>query len=148
MSAVASASEMSRSSASPACRLTIELRRERREVAAELRGGTRQFRRHRDDAALIREDVQQRLADPPDGVADEFHVACRVETARRLHQVEIALVDEVEERHPRPRQRFAAHDEPQAGLDQLAKRGVVPWRIRAPSSRSSMEAPDLPDPAE
>jgi hypothetical protein len=54
--------------------------------------------RHADDAALLGERLQDRLADPPDGVGDELDPLGLVELVGRADQAEVALVDQVRER--------------------------------------------------
>src|SRR5438093_6785291 len=55
--------------------------------------------RHPDGSALICDGAIDRLADPPRRVGRELEAAAVLEALDRLHQAEIALLDEVEERH-------------------------------------------------
>ena len=69
--------------------------------------------------AVLRERVQDRLADPPDRVRDELDVLVRVELLRGLDEPDVALVDEVEKRHARVPEALGVSDhEPQVGLDE------------------------------
>src|SRR5690606_36331588 len=54
--------------------------------------------RDADDAALLREGLEDRLPDPPDGVGDELDALGLVELPGGADEAEVALVDEVPER--------------------------------------------------
>src|SRR5687768_10607029 len=55
--------------------------------------------RHPHDAALLGQRLEDRLADPPHGVADELDALRLVELMGRPDQTEVSLVDEVRERY-------------------------------------------------
>src|SRR5205085_7212697 len=77
-------------------------------------------------APLLRECVQDGLADPPHRVGDELDVLLRVVLLRRLDQADVALVDQVEEEDVRVAITFGVgDDEAEVGLDQLFDRGLV-----------------------
>ena len=81
--------------------------------------------------------MSHRLANPPDRVGDELDVAPGIEAARRLHQPEIAFVNEVEERDAEAAIALGvADDEAQVGFDEPAERVLVAGRagcgVRAP----------------
>jgi hypothetical protein len=48
---------------------------------------------------LFRQGGQDSLADPPDRVADELHALVRIELPGRCHQTDVALLDQLIERH-------------------------------------------------
>ena len=83
-------------------------------------------------------------------VGDELDVALRIEPARRLHQPEIAFVDQIEERHAEAAIALrVADDEAKVAFDQPPQRllvaVVLDARGRAPALRpaSAAEARDV-----
>ena len=100
MSASTSPSEISRSSAISrcvgvrfSCSVSSATSRPNRAATADSFCGNVNARVWPDER------VRHRLAHPPDRVGDELDVARGIEPARRLHQPEVALVNEIEERH-------------------------------------------------
>ena len=78
---------------------------------------------HRDanGARLVGDRARDRLADPPRRVRRELEALRVVELLDRADQAEVALLDEVEQRHPAPDIALGdRHDEPQVRLGQLA----------------------------
>src|SRR5690554_2049451 len=49
-------------------------------------------------APLVRQCSKDRLTDPPHRVRDELHALVRIELARRRHQTDVALLDQVDQR--------------------------------------------------
>ena len=83
--------------------------------------------RHADDAALLGEGLENRLADPPDGVGDELDALGLVELVGRADQAEVALIDEVFQRNTAFAVQLGHQDhEAQIGLDQALRRPLVP----------------------
>ena len=79
------------------------------------------------DAALLREGLQNCLADPPHRIADELDAFGLVELMGGADETEVALIDEIGKRHPLVlillRHR---HHEPEVGADQLVERLLFP----------------------
>jgi hypothetical protein len=76
--------------------------------------------RDADGAGLIGDGAGDGLADPPRGVRAELVAALVLELLDRLHQADVALLDEVEELEPAVRVLLRdRHDEPEVRLDQL-----------------------------
>ena len=70
---------------------------------------------------LVGDAPADRLADPPRGVGGELEALAVVELLHRPHQPEVALLDEVEQRHPGALVALGdRHDEAQVGLDEGA----------------------------
>jgi len=60
------------------------------------------------------------LPDPPGGIRAELETEPVVELSDGPHQAEVALLDQIEERHSSPEVLLGdAHDESEVGLDQL-----------------------------
>src|SRR5205085_7875418 len=87
--------------------------------------GERVARVHRqaDGAARVGDAAGDGLADPPRGVGGELEALAPVELLDRVHQAQVALLDEIEEGQPRRlvllRDRA---DEAQVGLEERALR--------------------------
>jgi hypothetical protein len=74
-----------------------------REFAADARDlvdGLDHVHRDADGARLVGDGARDGLADPPRGVGGELEAAGVVELHDRAHEPEVALLDEVEHRHP------------------------------------------------
>ena len=79
-----------------------------------------------DRAALVGERARDGLADPPRRVRRELVAHAVVELLHRTDQPEVALLDQVEQRHAGLRVVARdRHHQPQVALDQLALRGLV-----------------------
>ena len=79
-----------------------------------------------DRAALLGERARDRLLDPPGRVRGELEAELVVELLDRADEPEVALLDEIEERHVGARVVACdRHDEAQVALDELALRGLV-----------------------
>src|SRR6185503_3115128 len=82
----------------------------------------RAVERHAHDARLLGQRLQNGLANPPDRVRDELDALRLVEFVRGANEAEVALVDQIRERHAlvlillRDR-----HDEAQVGAHQLVQ---------------------------
>ena len=84
-----------------------------------------------DHPALVEERLHDLLADPPDGVGDEFESACGIEPARRTDQPEVALIDQVGEVEAAVLVLLGhRHHEAQVGLHQ-ATHGLLVARLDA-----------------
>ena len=84
------------------------------------------LRREPERTALFRQRVQNRLADPPDGVGDEFDVLFGIVLLGRMHQADVALIDQIEEQHVLISISLrVVNDESQVRLDQLLDRTLV-----------------------
>jgi hypothetical protein len=82
--------------------------------------------RHAHDAALLRQRLEDGLADPPDGVGDELDALGLVELVRGPDQAEVALVDQVGERDALVLVLLGdRHHEAQVAADQLVQRFLV-----------------------
>ena len=82
--------------------------------------------READRAALVGERAGDRLADPPGRVGRKLVAHAVVELLDRADQAEVALLDQVEQRHAGPRVVARdRHHEPQVRLDQLPLRVFV-----------------------
>jgi hypothetical protein len=74
-----------------------------------------------DGARLVGDGPADRLADPPGGVSGELKASAVIELLHRPQEAQVALLDEVEERHPPPRVAFGdGDDQSQVRLHQLA----------------------------
>ena len=77
--------------------------------------------RNADGAGLVGDGTGDRLADPPRRVRRELEALRVVELLDRTDQPEVALLDEVEQRHPATDVALGdRHDEAQVGLGELA----------------------------
>jgi hypothetical protein len=84
------------------------------------------FRRNAKSTTLLGERMKNRLPDPPDGVGDEFDVLLRIEFLRRLHQPDVAFVDEVQKGDVRIAEALRVrNDETEIRFDQLFERDFV-----------------------
>jgi len=103
--------------------LTTELLQERGRALADAVQRARPVQRDAHDARLLGERLQDRLADPPDGVRDELDALGLVELVGGPDQAEVALVDQVRERYSLVLV-FLGHgdDEPEVGAHQLVQR--------------------------
>ena len=81
---------------------------------------------------MLGEGGQDRLADPPDGVADELDAVVGIELPGRRHQPHVPLLDQVQEGHP-PVLVLLGHGDHEAevGADQQVK-GPLVARAGAP----------------
>ena len=78
-----------------------------------------------DRARLVGDRAGDRLADPPGRVGRELVAAPPLELVDRLHQADVALLDQVQELQPAVRVLLGDRDhEAQVRLDQLALRAV------------------------
>src|SRR5206468_409340 len=83
-------------------------------------------------ARLVRQRVHHRLPDPPHRVADELHVARRIEPARGFDETQISFVDEVEERDAQTAIAFGVADhEAEVRFDQPQQRRVIAIALNA-----------------
>ena len=115
--------DLGRSSASVAGRPSLSSRRER----GLLQPGQRVARVHRepDGAAGVGDAAGDRLTDPPRGVGGELEALAPVELLDGVHQAEVALLDEVEQRQSGRLVLLGdRHDEAQVRLHERAL-GVV-----------------------
>ncbi len=104
-------------------RLAPQLLGERRRAPADPVHGARAGERHPHDPRLLGESLQDRLADPPDGVGDELDALGLVELPGRPHQPDVSLVDQVGERHPLVLVLLGHRDhEAEVGPDELVHR--------------------------
>src|SRR5690606_4382453 len=70
-------------------------------------------------APLVRQCSKERLTDPPHRVRDELHALVRIELARRRHQTDVALLNQVDQRDTAILVLLAHTDhEPQVRADQ------------------------------
>ena len=105
--------------------------------------------RQPDLAALVGERAADRVADPPARVGREPEAAAIVVALDRLHQAEVALLDQIGERHAAvvepARDR---HDEPEVGLDErrCARRPRRGWRRGRGAASPCARARGRPDP--
>src|SRR5690606_29156330 len=82
--------------------------------------------RHAHDAALLGQRLQDGLPDPPDGVRDELDALRLVELVGGPDQAEVALVDQVAERHALVLVLLGdGYDEAEVGADELIERFFV-----------------------
>jgi hypothetical protein len=82
--------------------------------------------RQPDHAALVHHRALHRLPDPPGGVGGEAEAALRLELVDGVHQAEVALLDQVRQRHAAPQVALGdAHHQPQVVLDHRLARGEV-----------------------
>jgi hypothetical protein len=80
--------------------------------------------RESDLTALVRDRTADRVADPPAPVGREPEALAIVEAIDRLHQADVALLDEVLKRHPPVVEASCDRDhEPEVGLDEGVLRG-------------------------
>ena len=85
--------------------------------------------RQPDRARLVHDRALDVLADPPRRVGREAKTPLRVELLERVHQAEVALLHQVEQRHAAVEVLLRhAHDEPQVVLDHLLARREVALR--------------------
>ena len=83
--------------------------------------------RHPHDAALLGQRLEDRLPDPPHGVRDELDALGLVELVGRADQAEVALVDQVGERHALVLILLGdRHDEAEVAADQLVECFLFP----------------------
>jgi hypothetical protein len=83
----------------------------------------RPIERHPDNAGLLGQRLEDRLADPPHRVADELDAFGLVEFVSRANQTEVAFVDQIGQGHALVLVLLGdAHDEPQVGSHQLVER--------------------------
>src|SRR6202043_2868959 len=79
-----------------------------------------------DSAGLIGQSPSHCLADPPGRVRRELVAPSVVELLNRAHQTGVALLDEVEERHPAADVLLGyGHNQAEVGLGELVARLVV-----------------------
>ena len=104
--------------------------------------------RQADRAALVGERARDRLADPPRRVRRELVAQLVVELLDRADQAEVALLDQVEQRHAGLRVVARdRHDEPQVRTRSAAAwRASSPRSLRRASSRSSAGVSSRPSP--
>src|SRR4029079_12367106 len=62
-------------------------------------------------APIVHDVTNDVRADPPYGVRREAHAAVRIEVLHRLHEADVALLDEIEERAERPLVLARDHDD-------------------------------------
>src|ERR1051325_3749505 len=112
-------------------RLAPQLLHQRARGANELVDGLDHVHRDADGARLVRNGARDRLADPPRGVGRELVAAAVLELVHRLHQADVAFLNEVEELQPAVRVLLGdGDDEPEVGLDQLLL-GLLGLRLAA-----------------
>src|ERR1043165_3527918 len=86
----------------------------------------RTIQRDANDAALFRKRLEDRLADPPYRVGNELDPLRFIELVRSANEAEVALVDQVRERHALVLIFLRdADDEPQVRTDQLVERFLI-----------------------
>ena len=78
-------------------RLAAELLDQHAGGAGQLVDGLDHVHRDADGARLVGDGAGDRLADPPGGVGGELVAAAVLELVHRLHQADVALLDQVEE---------------------------------------------------
>ena len=107
-------------------RRAAELELEARLGLLDAREGVAGVHRESDRPPGVRDASGDRLTDPPRGVGRELEPLAPVELLDRVHEPEVALLDEVQQREARGlvllRDR---HHEPQVRLDELALRVVA-----------------------
>ena len=107
--------------------------------------------RKADRASLLRQRPRDRLADPPRGVGRELEAELVVELLHRADQAEVALLDQVEQRHARLRVVARdRHHQPQVRLDQPPLRLLVafvlaPRELALLGGREQPSVSDLAD---
>ena len=107
-------------------RLAAQLLEQRRGALADPVQRARAVERHPHDAALLRQRLEDRLADPPDGVGDELDALGLVELVGRADEAEVALVDQIGERHALVLILLGdRHHEAEIAADQLVERLAV-----------------------
>jgi hypothetical protein len=129
-------------------RLAAELLHQVARGADELVDRLDHVDRDADRARLVGDGAGDRLADPPRGVGRELVAAAVLELVDRLHQADVALLDEVEELQAAVGVLLGdRHHEAEVGLDQLLLgllRARSPERIafvgRAPSGDVDVES--------
>src|SRR5690606_1526778 len=83
--------------------------------------------RHPNRTPVARDGGLHRLADPPDGVRDEFDSPVRIELPGRGHEAEIALADQVHQRNAAVLELLGyGHDEAHVVPSQLLLGKYVP----------------------
>ena len=94
--------------------------------AAELVDHLDHVHRNADGAGLVGHRAGDRLPDPPGGVGGELVTLCVVELFDRADQAEVALLDQVEERHTAARVALGQRDdETQVRFQQVVFRAVA-----------------------
>ena len=74
-----------------------------------------------DGAAVVGDGAADGLADPPGGVGRELEAAAELEAVDRLHQADVAFLDQIEQRQAAIRVALGdRHHQPQVGFEQLA----------------------------
>src|SRR5260370_1358050 len=107
-------------------RLATQFLEQRRGAFADAVQRARPVERDAHDAGLLGERLQNRLADPPHGVGDELDPFGLVELVGGPDQAEVALVDQIRERHALVLVLLGyGDDEPQVRADELAERFLV-----------------------
>jgi hypothetical protein len=108
-------------------RLPAQLLEQRRRAAGDPVEGARPVERHPDDAALLRQGQENGLPDPPDRVGDELDPLGLVEFVGGPDQSEVALVDQVGQRHTLVLVFLGdRHHEAEVAADQLVERLFFP----------------------
>ena len=101
--------------------------------------------RQADRAAGVGDATGDRLADPPRGVGGELEALAPVELLDGVHQAEVALLDQVQERQARGLVLLGdRHDEAQVGLHEGALRASRPGGSVRRSSRLRAGVTSLP----
>jgi hypothetical protein len=91
-----------------------------REVRSELVDGLDHVDRDADGPRLVGDGAGDGLADPPGGVGRELVPTAVLELVHRLHQADVALLDQVQELKPAVGVLLGDGDhQPEVGLDQL-----------------------------
>src|SRR5579859_5479535 len=104
--------------------LAAELLHQLPRGADQLVDGFDHVHRNADGAGLIGDGARDGLADPPRGVRREFVAAAVLELVHRLHQADVAFLNQVEELEPAVGVFFGDRDhQAQVGLDELALGG-------------------------
>ena len=89
-----------------------------------------------DRAAGVGDATGDRLADPPGGVGRELEALAPVELLHRVHQAQVALLDQVQQRQPGRLVLLGdRHHQAEVGLDERALRCLAPTRTSDRSSR-------------
>ena len=105
---------------------TLKLLFKFRASAADLGLQAHLVERHAHNATLLADGLQDALPNPPHGVGDEFETARFVKFLSRFHQADVALVDQVVERHALILVLFGHRNhKAQIGFHQAFERGLV-----------------------